>query len=282
MEGGQHVTTTPPAPTLTAFTDADPCPRVEVVVTPMPGDADTITVWRTWKGQRSAVRDAQNAEVAGDFLIVDYEAPFGTPVTYTCQTADVSGIPSDISAGSATTVSVDDMWLQDALDPASSMPVSLEIGTAASGYTVIAPSIMPATYQADVSTIPVHGDELPVGLGGVRRAASRMPWSVIAWTPTDAESLRTLLKQAYPLCVRTPSLVHQLSGLTYLSLSDLVETPYPGWTATRFEAAADSVKGPGAGIVIQPRTYAQLLDEAATYTALKALYATYLDVRRGL
>lgn len=248
----------------------------------MPGDADTITVWRTWKGQRAAVRDAEGVEVAGDFLIIDYEVPLGTTVTYTCQTADVSGVPSDISAGTGTTVNVDDMWLQDALDPATAVSVSLDIGPASSGFTIIAPSIVPATYSADVTSVPVHGNELPVALGGVRRAASKMPWSVIAWTPTDTEALRTLLKQAFPLCMRTPATIHQLTGLTYLSLPDLVETPYPDWEASLFEATAESVKGPGSGIVIQPRTYADLLDEAATYTALKALYATYLDVRRGL
>jgi hypothetical protein len=276
------VTTTPPAPTLTVFTDADPCPRVEVVVTPMPGDADTVTVWRTWKGQRAAVRDAQRVEVAGAFLVVDYEAPLGTTVTYTCETADVSGVPSELSLGADATVSVTDMWLQDPLDPISSIKVSLQIGAATSGFTTIAPSIVPATYSADIAEVVVHGDSLPVALGDVRREASRMPWSVIAWTPSEAEALKTLLKQAIPLCMRTPAAIHQLSGLTYVSLPDLVETPYPGWQATLFTATATSVRGPGAGIVIQPRTYADLPDEAATYTALKTVYATYLDVRRGL
>lgn len=276
------MTTTPPAPTLTAYTDANPCPRVEVLVTPMPGDADTITVWRTWKGQRAVVRDAQNVEVAGAFLVVDYEAPLGTSVTYTCQTADSAGIPSQISPDASTTVAATVMWLQDALDPTSAVPVSLQIGAATSGYTAVVPTIVPATYSADTTVAPIHGAELPVAFGGVRRAASRMPWSVIAWTPADTEALRTLLKQAFPLCMRTPSTIPQLTGLTYLSMPDIVEIPYPGWQATRFEATVDSVRGPGAGIVVQPRTYAALPDEAATYTALKVVYATYLDVKRGL
>lgn len=276
------MTTTPPAPTLTTFTDADPCPRVEVLVTPMPGDADTITVWRTWKGQRTTVRDAQDVDVAGAFLVVDYEVPIGTPVTYTCQTADVAGIPSEISAGTTTTVSVTDMWLQDALDPTSAIQVSTQVGTASSGFTIVAPSIVPATYSADTATIPVHGDEFPVALGGVRRAASRMPWSVIAWTPADAETLRALLRQAFPLCMRTPATVHQLTGLTYVALPDIVETPYPGWQATRFDGAGDSVRGPGSGIVVQVRTYADLLDEAATYAGVVSVFPTYLDVLRGL
>ena len=276
------MTTTPPAPTLTTFTTADPCPRVEVVVTPMPGDADTITVWRTWKGQRAAVRDARKVKVAGAFLIVDYEVPLGTSVTYTCETADVAGVPSQISTGTATTVTVPDVWLQDPLDPASAVKVSLQLGTATAGFTTVVPSIVPATYSADVSTIPLHGEELPVALGGVRRAASRMPWSVIAWTPADTEILRTLLKQAMPLCMRTPAAIHQLTGLTYVSLPDVVETPYPGWQASRFQATGDSVRGPGSRVAVQTRTYANLPDEAATYAGLLSVFPTYLDLRRGL
>lgn len=276
------MTTTPPAPTLTAFTDADPCPRIEVLVTPMPGDADTITVWRSWKGQRVAVRDAEEVEVAGAFLVVDYEVPIGTSVTYTCETADSSGVPSQISAGTATTVDVSEMWVQDPLDPTSAVPVSLQIGAASSGFTIIVPSVMPATYAADVSAAPAHGSELPLAFGGVRRAASRMPWSVIAWTPGDAETLRTLLAQAFPLCVRTPAAIYQLTGLTYMAMPDVVEMPYPGWQATLFTATADSVRGPGSGIVVQPRTYADLPDEAATYAGLLSVYPTYLDLRRGL
>lgn len=275
------MTTTPPAPTLTPATGANPCPRVEVLISTMPGDADRVTVHRSWRGQRTTVRDAEDVEVAGDFLVVDYEVPLGTPVTYTCRTLDVSGVPSQESPGTTTTVSVDDVWIQDALDPTTAVRVVIA-SYAAGGVTIIGDSFMPAVYSADVVAPPVAGSPLPIAYGGVRRAASRMPLTLIAWTPSDAGALRTLLTSAFPLCVRTPATVPQLSGLTYLSLPDLLETPHPGWVTTRFSATGDSVRGPGSGIAVQPRTYADLLDEAATYADLLPLYPTYVDLRRGL
>ncbi len=275
------MTTTPPAPTLTAATDADPCPRVEVLITTMPGDADTVTVYRSWRGRRTTVRDAEDTSVSGDFLIVDYEVPFGTPVTYTCRTADVAGVPSQESAGTTVTMSVTNVWMQDALAPTSALEVRM-VRTTDTGLTAHGDSFMPATYSADSSVVPIFGDELPVGLGSVRRAASRMPFGVIAWTPDDADQVRTLLAQAWPLCVRTPAAIPQLGGLTYIALPDVTEIPYPGWDATLFSATGDSVRGPGSGIAVQVRTYDDLLDEAATYTGLISLYATYVALLRGL
>lgn len=276
------MTTTPPAPTLTAHTDADPCPRVEVLITTMPGDADTLTIWRSWRGQRTVVRGVNGVEVAGDFLVVDYEVPLGAVVTYTCATADVAGVPSQESSGTAVTVTVDDAWMQDPLDPTTALPVRLTRTSTTAGVELIGDSLMPATYSADGSVSPVVGSPLGIGFGGVRRAASRMPLALIAWSTADATALRTLIAQAYPLCVRTPADIPQLTGLTYMALGDLLEAPYPGWTSTLFTSTADSVRGPGSAIVVQERTYDDLLTEAATYDDLLPLYATYVDLQRGL
>ena len=276
------MTTTPPAPTLTAATDADPCPRVEVLITPMPVDVDEVTVYRSWKGQRQVVRGASRAEVAGDYLIIDYEVPLGVPVSYTSVGFDVSGVPSQESASTTVTVDVADVWLQDPLDPTTALAARMSRTSVTEGVEIIGDSILPASYQATTTVQPVVGSALPVGMASVRRAVSRAPLTFIAWSPTDAETLRTLLMQTFPLCVRTPAAIPQLGGLTYFALPDFVEAPYPGWTATLFTASGDAVRPPGSGIVIQPRTYADLSAEAATYAGLLALYPTYVDVKRGL
>lgn len=274
------MTTTPPAPTLTPSTSSDPCPRVEVVVTPMPGDADTITVWRSWKGQYAVVRDADAASVSGDFLVVDYEVPLGVPVTYTCRTADAAGTPSQESSGTTTTVNVSELWIQDPLDPTTALAARIDL-VQTTGVSLHGESFMPATYSADIQITPVAGSALPVAFSGTRRAASRMPLSLITWDVDATDQLRLLLRQAFPLCIRTPADIPQLTGLTYVALDDVLETPYPGWDSTLFTATVDSVRGPGAGIVVQVRTYDDLLDEAGTYSALLGLYSTYVEVLRG-
>lgn len=274
------MTTTPPSATLTAYTDADPCPRVEVLITPMPGDIDQITVYRSWAGQRSVVRGASRSEVAGAFLVVDYEVPLGTSVSYSSVGYDVAGIPSEESVVAAVTVSVTDMWIQDPLAPTTAQKILLS-RTQDAEITVIGDSLMPVTYQTASMVSPVIGSVLPIGMAGTRQAASRMPLALIAWNPSAVESLRGLLQQAFPLCVRTPTAIPQFGGLIYLALPEITEAPFPGWEATLFSSTGDSVRGPGAGIVVQPRTYADLLSEAATYAGLVSLYPTYLDVLRG-
>lgn len=273
------MTTTPPAPTLTTSTDADPCPRVEVVIATMPGDADTITIYRTWRGQRSIVRGAENAEVAGDHLVIDYEVPLGVPVAYSSVTYDVAGIPSQESTSTTTTVTVDDVWIQDALDPGTAIQVGLTIPRE---VMCIFPSFLPASYTMAMTTSPIVGDPTPVGLGGTRQAASRVPFTIVASTPTSADAVKELLDQAFPLCVRTPAAVPQYKGLLYLGIPEYSPDPHAGWNETTYAMVGDSIRGPGSGIVVQPRTFDDLLDEAATFTDLLALYATFLELRRGL
>lgn len=272
------MTTTPPAPTLVAHTDADPCPRVEITVTPMPVDADTITVWRSWAGRRTQVRDAVGVTVSGDYFVVDYEAPFGVPVTYTCETADAAGVPSELSAGTSATVAVTEIWMQDPLDPASAIEVATTGSSA--GVRALADSFTGHTAEMPAETVTVIGSGEPIALGGTRQAPSQVPLKVKARTVADAEAVRNLWNQAFPLCVRTPTKMPFYRGLAYM-VFDYTETPHPDWVQVTFAATARVVRGPGRGVVVQPRTYDHLLDEAATYAGLLPLYPTYLDMRRG-
>lgn len=273
------MTTTPPAPTLTVHTDADPCPRVEVLVTPMPVDVDQVTVYRTWRGQRSAVRGASRAEVAGDYLVIDYEVPLGTPVAYSVVGYDTGGTASQESSSSTVTVDVDDVWIQDPLDPTSAIAVGLTLPRT---IMAVAPSFMPATWAMPSIIAPIHGSSTPVGLGGARQDAAGIPLTIVTSTPSESAQVHDLLAQAYPLCVRTPSAIPQLTGLTYMAIGDYSPEPHAGWRSTTYPLVGSSVRGPGVSIVVQPRTYADLPAEAATYAGLKALYPTYLDVKRGL
>lgn len=273
------MTTTPPAPTVTVFTDAAPCPRAEVVITPMPGDVDTITVYRTWRGQRSVVRGASRTGVAGALLVVDYEVPLGTAVSYSSVGYSTVGAPSEESTSTVVSVSVNDVWIQDPLDPASAIQVGLTIPRETQ---VVFPAFLPGKKVTPSTIVAIAGSGLPVGLGGARQALSGIPFTLHTTTQSATDILESLLEQAYPLCVRVPAAVPQMNGLVYLAIGETTPDPGNDWVETTFAMTADVVRGPGAAIVIQPRTYAALPDEAATYTALKTLYPTYLDVRRGL
>lgn len=275
------MTTTPPAPTLTVHTDADPCPRVEILISSMPAGIDEITIYRTWLGNRVEVRGGKRAEVAGSYLLVDYEVPLGTSVSYSAVGYDVAGIPSLESPLTATTVSVSTVWLQDPLDPTTALQAGLS--TPRSDLMVVAPSFELGNYVSSVIKSTVVGSSLAVARAGTRQAASDMPLSVIAGTPTDAAAFQSLFDQAPILCVRAPSGdVPYLGGLAYVAFGTYQPRPAKGWQSTLFTLSGDVVRPPGAAVVVSPRTYDDLLDESATYSGLLTLYPTYIDLLRGL
>lgn len=277
------MTATPPAPTVTAVTDANPCPRTIIIVTPMPGDAATVTVWRLADGQRSLVRGAVNAPTAGDFAVVDYWVPLGTPVTYTVQTSDNTGTTSQVSDPS-TAVTVGDAgsaWLSDPYDPASSMQVAL---TSASGLTAEARfgSFRTATFALAAATVaPVYGSAAPLGFADLRQAAAGVPMEIATLDLPTFYQLRDLMAQAFPLCVRTGAAVPLLPGVAYLKIDTAVPNFQANNTTCLWQLTGDSIAPPGASVVIPVRVYDDLPDEASSYDGLALLYPSYVAMQLG-
>lgn len=274
------MTTTPPAPTPTAYTDASPCPRVEVLISPMPVDADTVTVWRSYDGgNRAVVRGANSASVSGDFLVVDYWAPFGVEVTYYCQSADVDGVPSTTSdASTAVTLDVADVWLSDPLDPGSSLMVPM---TGQPGLRLSDEAFTTVNFPLTVTTAEVIGQSVPLGFAGTRQAATSTVLDLLSPSKTESDALKALLDQAYPVCVRVPLSVADIDPLVYASIDTLTRARLGYSGVTRWTMGVTSVREPGVSVVIAVRTYADLDSEAATYADLATRYATYLDAQRG-
>jgi hypothetical protein len=108
------------APVAVAYTDAAPCPRVGVTVTPK-ADTLSVTVWRTTTAGRVQVRGASRRVVSGPTVVTDYEVPFGTPATYAVVAYDAAGTASPISPSSApvTLLVTGCPWVHDPTDPAS-------------------------------------------------------------------------------------------------------------------------------------------------------------------
>lgn len=278
------MTTTPPAPTVTVQVDDKPCPRVDVVIAPMPVDAATVTVWRISNGRRAVVRDASNAPVAGDYLVIDYDVPLGESVTYTAQTFDGAGTPSQMSPQSdAVYVDTDDVWISDPLDPSTAVPVALaaSIGLLPErGAEIRGVSFREITRPLNITIAGVFGSPEPLAFGDLRQAPTGIPLEVYVWDKAVAAQLRALVAQAFPLSLRTPDAVPQLPGLVYLACSSPVESVRADGTSV-FNLAGDSVAGPGAAVALPARTYDDLTDEASSYDGLLDLYSSYLDLQRG-
>lgn len=278
------MTTTPPAPAPTGHTDAGPCPRVLVLVSPMPADADTVTVWRAYPGAAATiVRGANAASVSGDFEVVDYEAPLGVDVTYTCQTADVDGIPSETSPSSpAVNLDVAELWLSDPLAPGTSLPVQAPWDGSDTTLGLTANSLQSVTYAGQGSTAPVVGSKLPFAFADTRQAASSTTLEVACADVDLIASLLSLISQAFPICVRRPAGMRLLDPLTYAAVGDVVRSYAAPSGLEVWALPVTAVRAPGSGIVVPVRTYADLLNEAGTYAELASLYISYLNLQQGV
>jgi hypothetical protein len=266
------------APTTTAFTDADPCPRVVIDGT-TDVDATNYTLWRAYDGTREPVRSAVNAPAAGGFTITDFEAPFGIAVTYQFESYDDTGavIDSLTDYSDPLTLDVTDAWASDPLDPGTSMawnrdgsgPVVMESGSL-SGFGLL----------TTASTIEVIGSRLPMGQSNIRQAPSSVPIVLFCRTVDAANTVFHVVQQAMLMCLRVPADVPLLDPVMYLQIDSAVPTVFDDgrvrWTLT-----GTQVRGPSIATLIPVRTWQDVLNEASTWGGLLGLYATWRDVLKG-
>lgn len=278
------MTTTPVAPTVAAYTDAGPSPRIDITLPSVPVDARTFTFYRVAAGEITAVRGTVDAPSASP-IATDFEAPFGTDITYFAITKDVAGTPS--AAGPLSVVvrlDVDDMWLSDPLAPRTSLPVDLCLDGETVGLT---DTFREITYAGVGQVITVIGSALPFGVSGVRQEASDMPLEFMTTNPSAGATLRALVADAFPLLVRLPAVFSFLPGGIYLAVGDLIERPQRtvtplAYDRSRWEMTGTRVRPPGASIIEPPRIWDDLPGEAATWADLAVRYATWNAVARGV
>lgn len=272
-------------PTVTAIVDASPCPRVEIVISPMVAGASAVTVWRQVDGDRQLVRGAQAATVSGDAAFVDYEAPLQTPLTYVCQSVHPDGTVDGISAPSAkVTVKEPRPWLQDPINPAAAVPVALvrpqpmpRAGAAVSRRA----SYAPVTRDQDITITPVAGSTRPVAAAGPRQQPASIPIE-IRTTGDVTSSMRDLLDQAFPILLRTGTRVQQLPPLAYLAVPSWSERFIYGPDVTIWTGTGQCVAPPTSPVLIPVRTLDDLADDATTLAGLADVYVSMLNLDRGV
>jgi hypothetical protein len=250
-------------------------PTVRLDVSAILAGAVTTTISRSAAGLTpAAVRGAMKVPVQGTITgVVDYEAPFGVSTVYTVTAYDSNGASLG-TAQVSTLLDVDVMWISDPLAPVVSAPVR----------GVKSPeSFGTLTYALTTAVTPTEGQELPVGLSGVRQAASSVPLTIICETQAEAGPIREVLRYAAPFLLRTPIRWQvPLPALAYCLAAQITETLFGGlYGRTHLSTSFDLVQAPGQTQAILPRTYATLLTEASTYGDLTTQHSTYLGVLLG-
>ena len=118
-------------PTLTPFTSA-PCPRVEVFFASFVAGTATVTVYRLAGGREFRVRGAVRTPVSGALSRLDFEVPFGMPVTYRAEQFNAAGVSLGFTDSSSLTVDSEDSWMHNPLNPAGAVSVALAAASAPS------------------------------------------------------------------------------------------------------------------------------------------------------
>lgn len=263
-------------PDVVIYTDADPTPRTEITAQIPPGAA-TFTLWRITPNSRTIVRGADKA-LAASSIVVDYEVPFGTPVSYQVQTFDVMDVPAEIGPSSppVTLSEVLDVWLSDPLDPTTAVALSVRGGPLPA---LIQPSWETLTYESSSTVTPIVGSRLSVGAAAVRRAFTA-DYVILARNPTDATALRNLFDHAFPLLMRPPAQFRFVGDPLYLAPGDIAERTSPTGVSV-FTFSASIVRPPASSIIVFPRVWDDVPPEAATWDDLATMYATWNGVARG-
>jgi len=206
----------PGGPTLTA--KSDPCPGVEVYFPTLDAAVDTITVWRTADGVTEAVAGALRATAAGDFVVDDWQVPFGVVSTYSGEVFDINGA-SLLGAQSAIQVESADVWMQAQVDPSESFIVDLQPGS----FTGIG-------RQRRTQQVFVAGISRPFEQNWGLSAISGMPFNVLTQGDQQAAALVSLL-EASPLLIRTPPKFTTIPRLLSASVKQPSQDPLD-WNRT--------------------------------------------------
>lgn len=251
----------------------DPCPSVLLDLAGLTGS--TMSVFRNQAGARKEVRGYTKRLVVGDaYTLIDFEAPFGIPISYDVECYNVAG--ATINTGTLADVLLEcrDAWISDALAPTLSTRVTLT-GT----------SLATATLRRDGGTVPIVNAAYPTGQGGVRRKGAAIPIAFRCENEAEESAVLEVVCSADPLVLRTPADHRQLPRLAYVTTSEwVVDIPPQGGGAGAFSfirGTVDLVVGPGASVIVPARTYGDVLTEGATYGDIRASRASYLYVLRG-
>lgn len=259
----------PPAPVLTVLLDAAPSPRVVISLSGLDATAATITVTRIANGEKTIVRGARKAAVAGSFVVVDYEAPFSS-VSYQAQLFTASASSPLGVAAVADLSGVSEVWVSDPLNPRNALSVS-NTGAALSGVQ----------RRADMEKLNLMGRARPpvqfFGLG----ALEGVPFPVITETAADARSMWGLL-DTMPVLVRTPSSEPLYADLPRSLYAALTGSPrWPGWvnnTAAReWTLTLDEVAAQTLDVVIRLVTIQTYMTAYPLISDLMGAFATYED-----
>jgi hypothetical protein len=265
------------APILTPFTDAAPCPRVEVFFEDFTPGTSHVTVYRLAGGREFQMRGAVMAPTGGTLTRIDFEVPFNIPVTYRAEQFDAAGLSLGFTATSALTVSASETWMHNPLNPQGSVRVFFgDDGR----WSVTRPT-------PGVVSRPL-GRRVGVVLSEPRQGVTGLRLTMRTSTDADADKVQAMVgDDGMPpvLCVRlglgdSRLRVPQPLFLSALSVAEVDLDHRWGGTELAHEVGGDEVDPPIPGLFIPLLTRADINAFFSTRSAVNAGGLTRADINR--
>lgn len=266
------------ASSVTAHTDMDPSPRVDVFIDAADLNVSTteITVHQISAAGDIEVRSMTRVASAGGFAGTDYEVPLGVSVTYRVQQFDSGGTELGYVLSMSTQVDVDQgvAILSDPLAPASAVMVD-----AVSDFGgELKRTRKTQVYRAGLNT---------VALMGLQSLLEDVSLHCETLTLDDADRLEDVLAAGQFLVRVMPPT--RLPALMHVVADSPVQVPIDvqfGGEIVEWQIRADEVSRPSIDIIVPVISYQRFIDyltasTAGTYAAAAAIWSTYLDAIRN-
>lgn len=265
------------APTLTVYSDAAPCPRVEVFFPSFDVGTASVTVYRIAGGEERQMRGAVRAPTGGTLTRIDFEVPFNMPVTYRAEQFDAAGVSLGFTPSAVVSVASAVTWMHNPLDPQGSVVVFFGEGN---GWSVTRPT-------PGVVSHP-KGRRVGVVLSEPRQGVVGLRLTVRTSNDADADRVQTMCgSNGMPpvLCVRMGSADQNLRVPQPLFLSALVVaevdmTTRWGGSELAHEVDGDEVDPPIPGLFVPLLRRKDLNFVFANRAALNAAGLTRADINR--
>lgn len=276
VDGGDAATFFPiEGPTLTPQPQGSPVPSIQVVLDDVDPATVVVNLYRIADGRTAMVRGGIRKYAVGGTSVVDWEAPFGVPVTYRAEMfSDADATQSlGFTDSSVTTLDVTDTWVHQPLNPGLSVRAMRLQGTANEQIRVTPGDLVYA-----------QGAELATWIGGQRRGLSSSPWDLLVESTTDADRMQAVFgsygsSQSAVVCIRTPPPM-RVPRTLYLAVAELheldVDIPVGG-SAVRYQFTGTEARPPAPGLVAAALRRIDIDVTYATRDQRAAAYLTRLE-----
>lgn len=275
IDGGDAATFFPiEGPTLTPQPNGIPVPNVEIVIEDVDPATVVVNLYRIADGRTTMVRGGIRKYALGGTSLIDWEAPFGVPVTYRAEMfADADATMSlGFTDSSETLLDVRQAWFHQPLQPS----------------LAFSPIMLWGTGLERVRTTPgelvyVQGAEVATWVGSQRQGLTDVPFALL----TDrggADRMQSVFgdygtRRSGVLCIRTPAAM-RIPRTFFAAISDVKENTLnrPGaGEAIQFDFTATEARPPAPGLT---QALLRRDDVDATYPTRAqraAAYATRLE-----